>query len=298
MKELFSIIDTSKSKISIGGSSLKVNDNSPYLYKIYRLFTGRVLITSNYFSKSVNIKEDYLGLYLNSQRHNFYHKLASYWSDELTLEKFSIIIGDKKIQYQNIEFFRQLFNEICSYHFALKAHNYTKSFVHIYRVLELIAYAFPMIYTIRTKEFKGSYQLLKQFLDNKDVKGELGFLKKSLEVIYGKDSDISRISIDIDLRSLPLNLIDPIEKAYRNTIDTKWIHDDTTENILAIKFLNVGSAIINLRNRTFHNLNNSSNLHCHHFIDLDLFYKNSITPFFSWIGILYLEILRTIYGIC
>ena len=72
--------------------------------------------------------------------------------------------------------------------------------------------------------------------------------------------------------------------------------DETTDNSkIVIKFPNVGDAIVTTRNKLVHSLSDRDKLNCSDFIDLDLFLKSTIKPYFQWIGVLFLEIMRDNY---
>lgn len=276
---------------------LVVDERSAYIYKIYRLITGFVKISNTLTDECIELEDDYLSM-IYSSPDNFFEKIARYWSDSVDVAYLSNALNNMKYATRNNDFFEQLYYEMAAFHFAVSRKTYTTSFVHIYRMLELISFAFPLLYASKTHDFKTTYGLMKNFFKLDDnAKGELGFFKTAINTLFKDNENVKDISFNIDLRKYgDSNVIDLFSKTCKKTFDAKWLHVDTTEEIIALNFFNVGSAIITLRNRIFHFSNNtSSNLTSMDFGDLDLFFKESIIAFYSWISVLYLEVLKSMY---
>ena len=152
-----------------------------------------------------------------------------------------------------------------------------------------------MIYSRRSSSFEKTFGLLKSSFEAKD-KGELGFFKKALSVIYSGDDTLD-ITFEIDLSEYACSGIrEKYYKVYTTNQYFSSILDETTDNSkIVIKFPNVGDAIVTTRNKLVHSLSDRDKLNCSDFIDLDLFLKSTIKPYFQWIGVLFLEIMRDNY---
>lgn len=276
--------------------ALVINERSPYVYKIYRLTTGFVKINNLLTNESIELETDYLSM-VYASNFNFFTKIAEYWSDSVDVNYISSAFNDKRYATRNNDFFKQLYHEMAAFHFAVSRQAYTTAFVHIYRMLESISYAFPLLYALKTHDFKHTYGLIRSFFNNDDSKGELGFFKKALNTLFKDNENVKDISFDIDLRKYEdENIINLFSNTYRNSFDNDWFHPDTTTDLIALNFFHVGSAIITLRNKIFHSLNSTNNnLTCTQFGDLDLFFKEPIIAFYSWISVLYLEVLKSMY---
>lgn len=295
MSELFTISEEYKArKVAKKRAPLVVSDASPYIYKVYRLITGNIELTEVITGKKYSLTEDFLSN-VYCQQGQFYHKIAKYISDDISSNYLASAISNLSFSNKNFDFYKQLYNELASMHVAYRNEDYLKSFIHIYRVLERIAYALPMIYARKSKDFAKTFALLKKFMDAKD-KGELGFLKKALQVIYDGDN-ILNVSFDIDLTNYaPLNL----QNLYYDTYTTKLLKNDmldpsTDQNKIAIKFISVGDAIIITRNQIAHSLSDGEKLLCSDFVEINTFLRTAIKPYFTWISVLFLGIMRDNY---
>ena len=159
-------------------------------------------IIEGYSKKKYVIKDNILSAIFR-QPGPFYHKIAKYISDEISSDDLVKALSNRRLSYKNSGFYIELYNELASMHIAYMEGEFFKSFIHIYRILERISYAFPMIYARKSSDFSKSYGLLKSFLETKDT-GELGFFKNALSVIY-KDDDTLDITFEIDLSKLNLS---------------------------------------------------------------------------------------------
>ncbi len=297
MIDLYTISEKyNPARVSEKQKSLVVNSGSPYLYKVYRLFTGNIQLTDSLTKKTFTIKDNILSN-VYTQRGPFYSRITKYISEEISSVELAKAISDRKSSNRNFNLYLELYCELASMHVAYQNDDYFNSFIHIYRVLERIAYAFPMIYARKTCDFSRTYSLLKSFLESKD-KGELGFFRKAIKVIF-KDDDILNFTFDIDLTTYAeLNLQDKFYDVYTKKLfpgDT--ILDPTTNKTrIVINFINVGDAIITTRNKIVHSLSDGDKLLCSDFIDLNIFFKSAIRPYFAWLSVLFLEIVRDNYN--
>ncbi len=69
------------------------------------------------------------------------------------------------------------------------------AFLHLYRFLERVSYAFPLTYSITTEDYKGTYDSLKEFFG--EGKGELKFFSKFIEEVIEKDLQDSTSTIKL-----------------------------------------------------------------------------------------------------
>jgi len=87
---------------------------------------------------------------------------------------------DKRIQAtnaHNFSFYSEIYFEFCSYFFEQYRNNYLAAFVHLYRVLERVAYSFPMFWAARAKTYRQSFDTLKAYFNDPKI-GELGVFKR------------------------------------------------------------------------------------------------------------------------
>ena len=281
--------------------SLSVSDGSPAAYKVFRLFTGQVRISCEITSTSYEVYNDAIALYYNRCTDNFIKKIASYIFEEEDLDIVSSLaeaVSIPRLRYRNAKYFQELYNELCNYQFAVNARNSVTAFIYEYRILEYIAYACPLIYAVQSHDFYMTFAHLKNYVSNQGKnqgKGELNFFKNAINKIF-EGNDILSTSFDISLINITNESIkDAYQIILKEHIKPEWLHETTSDDIFAIKFNEVSSVLIELRNKIFHHsVNTPDNLLASQLLDMNHF-MGLITPtFFTWLGIVYLEIFKSI----
>lgn len=166
-----------------------------------------------------------------------------------------------------------------------------ESFVHIYRALEFISYAFPLIYASKSMDYRGSYEKLKKFMSG-DSDGELKFLKMFLMELF-KDNILFNYEFDILFIS---NNMELIREEFQMIISSNYyVFEGET---LKIRFANIADLLITLRNRYFHMLigKGMNNFYDIRYDKREVFY--ALNPIFiNWIAMIYKEIVSYLVGI-
>lgn len=276
--------------------NLSVSDESPTAYKIFRLFTGMVKISCEITSRTCEISNDTIALCYSRSHDDFITKIASYVIEEEdvdSVEWLSNEVSKQRLKYRNIQYFRELYDELCNYYFAVNDNNYVAAFVHEYRMIEYIAYAYPLIYAVRSNDFYMTFGHLKNFVSNQG-KGELSFFQSAINKIFA--DDILSTSFDISLESISNENVKNIYcEILRNYIKPEWLHTSTTDDLFAIKFNQVSSVLIELRNKIFHHsVNTHNNLLASRILDMNFFMKLITPTFFNWLSVVYLEVFKSI----
>lgn len=170
--------------------------------------------------------------------------------------------------------------------------SYTSAFIYIYRILEKISYAFPLIYASKSQDFLSSFNQLKELMVGDKEKKELGFFKVFIDMLY-KGNVISDTSIDIYIRTDDSTVQEQMYKILKDISGNSVMHEDSIEfEKFSIKFCEMGSFIINIRNRFFHNLNSSSNnIQSHKIVDSDEFFSFINPMAMHWISLVFLEVI-------
>ncbi|MDB5119300.1 MAG: hypothetical protein JWN56_518 [Sphingobacteriales bacterium] len=218
-------------------------------------------------------------------------RLRRYLTPDLTIDEFSKYFSNKKFLNQNKKFFSRLNSEFSNYFYYSNKKSHTTAFIYIYRILETISYAFPLIYATKTDDFSSTYNFLKECLSGK---GELGFFRKFISCIF-ENEPIAESSVRIDILAstseIQKAIFDAIISACPEEIFDK---DDTVSPAkLSVNFLDYSSFIINLRNRFVHLLNSGSpNLQTDEFLDSDLLFDQINRQSVNWLSIILVEVTR------
>lgn len=194
-------------------------------------------------------------------------------------------------QNKNIEFFENLKNEIISFIWYYEKKEYTTSFIYVYRILEYISMAFPLIYVANSKNFNKAFVSLKDYFtkrDNGDANSELKFFSNFIELAFCDDDNYDTeycfnfIGEDCYKRAH----YKLFTRYFSNIIENKLEYDYVT-----IKWQHIPTVIINIRNHYFHFDNSvSNNITPNDLIDPDSFFKIVNVQFIRWLSSVYISV--------
>jgi hypothetical protein len=263
-------------------------DRDSELLLILRLLSGNVELTHNYSDSVINSRVNYFSGDL-VRADNWKKEFPFLFSEDTTAEDLSIFIQNTK--YINRSFYSAILAEISQFILHTKRGSHTSAFIFVYRILEKISYAFPLIYASKTQDFLRSFGQLKELMVGDKEKKELGFFKAFIKMLY-KDDSLSDTSIDIKLNSNESQVCEQMYKSLKEVIDKSIIHEDSNEyDVLAIKYTDMGSFIINVRNRFFHNLNGGAkNIESDKIVDTDELFSFINPMAMHWIAMVFLQV--------
>lgn len=275
-------------------SNLSVTVNPTPKVILLRGLIGSIKIKHKFSQHEFDQTIDYFDLENVNTGLNPVERLKNYISQELSTDDLGKIFKDRRFLHQNQNFFQNLTNEFSNYYYYENKQSHTTAFAYLYRILETISYAFPLIYAAKTDDFKGTYNFLKDCLTGNRDKGELGFFKSFIKVVFENDPLFeSSISINIiaDTEDIQQHFFNSFKKACP---DENIYSADTDEpRTLSIKFPEYSSFIICLRNRFFHLFNSGQpNLQSDDILDADYFFKLVNRQTTNWLSLVLLEILK------
>tara|TARA_R110002051_G_scaffold68231_2_gene122934 strand:- start:5382 stop:6311 length:930 start_codon:yes stop_codon:yes gene_type:complete len=255
---------------------------------ILRLLSGNIELTHAYSDKKIKSRVNYFSSNLTAFS-NWNREFPNLLSEDVTAQDFSIFIDENK--YINKAFYSKILSELSQFILHDKNGSHTSAFIYIYRVLEKISYAFPLIYASKSQDFMSSFNQLKELMVGDREKKELGFFKIFIKMLYEDDS-ISSTSIDININANDIDVQRQMYKVLKEVSGNEITHDDSIEfNKFSIKFCEMGSFIINVRNRFFHNLNSSANnIESNRIVDSDEFFSFINPMAMHWVAMVFLEI--------
>ncbi len=263
--------------------------------------SSELLVIVRLLSGTVKIKHKNSGIIINQNRNFFASDLKSFnskWEKEfpkLISEEYSS--SDLAEYFQrskrlNRKFYKNILLELSNYFLQTKKGSHTSAFIFIYRIIENIAYAFPLIYVAKTSDFQQSYNYLKNLMDENRTGGEKDFLKKFVGVLF-KDDPLSESTIDFDIPET----FDSKQREIFDTLKTlckEHMLGEATQSPrnLSIKFTEVGSFLITLRNRFFHFSNSGQkNIDTESLYDSDYVFSLLNHKFMHWITTIFFGIL-------
>lgn len=269
MYETFSYKDNLPARILARlPEKLKIfDDRDPEVLLILRLLSGNVELTHNYTNKTIKSRINYFSSDFSSFS-NWKTEFPTYFSEDVNSDDLASFIDNTK--YVNRNFYSVILSEVSQFILHTNRKSHTSAFIYIYRILEKISYSFPLIYTSKTQDFQQSFNKLKELMVGDGEKKELGFFKAFINMLY-KDDSISDTSVDIDFSTYDIDVKRQIFREIKRVTPSDAIHGDTCEpDILAINYCEMGSFIISVRNRFFHNLNGGAkNIESNKIVDSD-----------------------------
>lgn len=186
-------------------------------------------------------------------------------------------------------FFEEFFDEVCRFHYASYAGNHVNAFLHIYRVLERISYAFPVAYAARSTDYKGTYTSLRGYLLSV-TDGELAFFKKFLPdlvpaAVLGSAARLSFTAHPVGCKSIHYGTI--------RKFTAKVIIAESRVDWIDIPCSSLIDLLITIRNRYFHFMSgNPDNLTGRDVPDPNVLFEMLNPVFFNWIAYLYFRLVE------
>ncbi|WP_159821749.1 hypothetical protein [Colwellia sp. 20A7] len=260
----------------------------PEILLILRLLSGNVELSHHYSSKQVKSRVNYFSSDFSGFS-NWKREFPNLLSSDVTAEDLAVFIENTK--YSNKAFYSGILSEVSHFLLHNKKGSHTSAFIYIYRILEKISYAFPLIYASKSQDFLKSFNQLKDLMIGDKEKKELGFFKVFVKKLYEGDS-IADTSIDVFLNTSNAQVQEQMYKTLKEVSGNSILHEDSTEfDKLSIKYCEMGSFLINVRNRFFHNLNGgSSNIESNRIVDADELFSFINPAALYWISMVFLEI--------
>lgn len=198
----------------------------------------------------------------------------------------------KKTKQSNRELFRLLVAEYCHYSVSSIQGNHTRAFLHVYRILELVSYMFPLIHASQSGSYYGTYKQLKAFFSDKKDAGELLFFKTFLQQVMGVKGNLgfglllefTGVSAEVNRRYIR------IVKELLEANDIIRVTDPTQIELVIDSLIGL---VIEVRNRWFHfAIGGRRNLSSFDMPEPDDFFAPLNKAAMNWISIIYLEVLQ------
>lgn len=209
-----------------------------------------------------------LNILLNEEE---FHTEESF--DDFLLKEFAIKDTEKDLlkryfqhmSRNNKEFQSTLLFETTMFFFKCEL-SPTAAFLHLYRIIELICFNVPLVYTSKEFSYIGAFTKLKKFF-SKDGE-EFAFFKKFLETLFKDEKEMLNEKFCFEIQSDNISSIKAdLDNVY--SLDKKdkeqnylWefnISENQSSALCSISFKNLIDFIINIRNRYFHLSDGSGN---------------------------------------
>ncbi len=295
MNNRYKYIETSGSLKKLANLNLEQQFN-PRL-QVFRLLSGTASITDTYTNKIYRFRRNYFHLPYKDNNPQIGPQciLDLFSGDEITLTEINKMFTTRNVNYN---FFSKVEGEIIRCLIAIRKESYIDAFVHLYRIIECMTYATPLLYASRSKDYIKTYEALKNCFTNTN-NGELEFFKTFVEKTF-QDEDFFKSTIDLSLSQEEYecdqdNLRKLIVKLSQHK--DKHLFNGSPEDLefeFKFDFLKFFSFLITLRNRFFHLLQGGwkENISRADTEYPELLFKAIINSGLNWVAIIIFEILK------
>ncbi|SFX51655.1 hypothetical protein [Marinospirillum alkaliphilum] len=269
---------------------LKVSGSDPEILLILRLLSGALKVEHIGSSKTFFQKENYFSSSLKGYGHRWGELLPQLIAENYGPENLADYIEGHKLK--NKTFYKNILSELSYYFYYQNKNIHSSSFVYLYRALEHVSYAFPMIYASKTDDFGRTFKFLKELMNGDKNAGELGFFKSFIKTVYSDDA-IYESSVDFPMLLNTESEQKVVFNLLKDLCSGDMIADSTdSPRLLSIKYIEVGSFIITIRNRFFHYMNGGAkNIETSKINDIDnLFYVVNKKCLY-WLATIFLAVI-------
>lgn len=288
MNNRYLLIDTIF-KANTVNEFLRIDSNSSIL-NIFRIISGTINIKDTYSNKVYKLRNNYIQFPTDKNATISSKSIVNNFPQEIQLKDLNTYFQKSK---NNLKFYKSIETELVKCFIAYEESRSLEAFFYLYRIIEGISYAIPLIYVSKKSDYNKTYSDLQSFF-GKDKDGELNFFKRFVSETF-KDEDFYKSNIDISLLEIE---IDDIRNSYYNIylkkIKEKVIVEKIENESIKIKFIGFYDFLIEIRNRFFHNSKGSwqENLESTEVLFPDVFFKPILTHGINWVSIILFEIIK------
>lgn len=220
------------------------------LHETLRLITGSANLQDRSTGQVFAITTNELRLGINRSA-NPNRILSTVFEGALSEEEYVEFL--RGVGTRNANFFMKLRDEVALCVLAKKQKRFTESFLYLYRVLELISVAFPMLYAMTHKDFYDVHNFLKSLLSS-DKDGDLRILQKAIPHI-SRNGGIDSLSMEFSVAGYDLDYISVLKNQLNLLVKPQVNGFEFEENgdiLFRVPFDSAPSLMATIRNRMFH----------------------------------------------
>ncbi len=238
---------------------------------------------------------------LVEQRNN-YSKIVFFTNTRLTAKTLSQSLAPitlnrlgkhlSKNQAKNLNLYKELFHEFASYFYESKMGQFTKAFLHLYRIIEFSAYSFPIVWASKTNDYEGTFRKLREYFSD-PRRGELGVFK--IFICDFLDSTFLKSQLTLNVLSLhPDWQIRYYNSLLKAITSIKGVPvSSTPHSQIAIEAEIMLDLAITIRNKYFHFLSgDKNNFDSEDIPDSNEFFAIINEPLANWLAIILFELIE------
>jgi hypothetical protein len=269
-----------------------LNEDGVALHEILRLILGNVDLYHEDSELLVKIRT-------NELRTNGFHRgkpermVNILFDNEISLQEYARLLSS--VGTRNSTFFAQVRSELALCLLAKKQGRFTEAFIYLYRILEYISIAFPMLYALSNHDFFGSQRFLKSLvLDGKE--GDLKVLERAIPTLSAQ-GNLNGITFDFSVAGMHSDRVGAIRAELTEAVRPKVadMEFETEGDILfRVPFDQMSMLFVSVRNRMFHYKIGERNINLARVGGSELLCKICLKELLYWFSLVYTEIIRVL----
>lgn len=260
---------------------------TPVNYKLalIRLLTGTLNIRCNFQNKVIKQRINYSILLCSRNK-----QISSNTIKQAIRPK---KIRDLKLNLKNIAknytFYKELFFEFSNYFLRKEQENQVAAFLHLYRILESIAYCFPLIWAAKATDYFGTFDKLKTYFNDPKT-GELMVFRRFIDDVI--DQPLLDTQVTINISSIHQDWQKKYFLTIFNNVDVSDLVSYNNYTDITVKCHCLLELVIKFRNQYFHFLSGKGN----NFNSEDIAESNEFFGLINeiitnWLAVIFFEIL-------
>ncbi|MGG4461861.1 hypothetical protein ABEX29_26500 [Brevibacillus porteri] len=256
---------------------------------LFRLLLGTLNITHNFDPFTIKQRTNYSTLGRKTVTRVTH---TTVFDCQVTLTDFSAVNTYFSRNRVNTIFFSELLSEFSYYFYQTAKKSHMAAFVHLYRAIEHLSYAFPLLYAKKSNDYKGTYSAMQSFFSNDSNASELKLFREFQKTLIAP-SVLQHGQLHFNVNTPDQDLTSKtIQSLMSITTGLDVINNGTQ---ISMYYKDFFSFILNLRNRFFHLLLGSErkNISSKE-IYPDLLFKTVNEDIANWVAYLYFELCK--YG--
>ena len=186
---------------------LRIDSDSSIL-NIFRVISGTINVKDTYKNKIYKLRSNHLQFPTKTNTTISVKSIIDNFPQEIQIKDLNKYFQKAK---SNVKFYKSIETELLKCVIAFEENRSLESFFYLYRIIEGISYAIPLIYVSKKSDYNKTYNDLQSYF-GKDKDGELNFFKRFVSETF-KDEDFYKSNIKINLLDIE---IEDIRSSYYN----------------------------------------------------------------------------------
>ncbi|MDT8873508.1 hypothetical protein RAA17_26220 [Komagataeibacter rhaeticus] len=273
---------------------MSLTEQSPDVVRLLRMLSGSATLVVRAEDASDDIyelSENYIRPDHNISAANLSEVLDYIFDEVPSPQDLETIFA--AMRGQNRGFYKDMREELSLCLLLVAQSRNTEAFLLLYRILERMSAACPLIYASRQRDFRSAHEFLSGIFSDDKLPGELGILQKFLKNYATENNDFSDLSLEIPIPNWGAFATE-FAHQWKNIIcrEASFATLDDENGVISCPYKKVASLIVTIRNRTFHNLSGRSNVNLYKLGGPDMIFSLVMPYFLTWMAYVFVDFAR------